>query len=57
MKKLLDIGQKISEKQKLHANLVIQSVRDSMTSTKSEDANSEILMVDGYKNDYKDNNK
>ncbi len=51
MKKLLNIGQKISEKQKLHANLVIQSARDSMVSTKGEDTNSEILMVDGYKNE------
>ena len=48
VKKLQDIGQKINEKQKMYADLAIQSARASMNSMSSgKDANTDAFMVNG----------
>ena len=40
----MDIGQKINEKQKLYADLAIQSARQSMASTYDDNATNDVMV-------------
>ena len=47
-KKLQDVASRITEKEKMHADLAIKNARESMASMSERKGNPEGLMVNGY---------